>query len=119
MLLEEICVSVGILLLGLIAFLAVKAEKNDQNPYRNIKGKKLKSSIFYVLIHMKKRIIPKLSKEKTDTLKKIYPGKGIEEIYYLLGERMLLLGFSVVMLGMLLAVGSGLVTPAMNLIQGY
>ena len=32
---------------------------------------------------------------------------------------MLLLGFSVVMLGMLLAVGSGLVTPAMNLIQGY
>ena len=53
MLLEEICVSVGILLLGLIAFLAVKAEKNDQNPYRNIKGKKLKSSIFYVLIHMK------------------------------------------------------------------
>lgn len=119
MLLEEICVSVGILLLGLIAFLAVKAEKNDQNPYRNIKGKKLKSSIFYVLIHMKKRIIPRLSKEKTDTLKKIYPGKGIEEIYYLLGERMLLLGFSVVMLGMLLAVGSGLVTPAMNLIQGY
>ena len=46
MLLEEICVSVGILLLGLIAFLAVKAEKNDQNPYRNIKGKKLKSIIF-------------------------------------------------------------------------
>lgn len=46
MLLEEICVSVGILLLGLVAFLAVKAEKNDQNPYRNIKGKKLKSSIF-------------------------------------------------------------------------
>ena len=32
---------------------------------------------------------------------------------------MLLLGFSVVILGMLLAVGSGLVTPAMNLIQGY
>ena len=64
MLLEEICVSVGILLLGLITFLAVKAEKNDQNPYRNIKGKKLKSSIFYVLIHMKKRIYQDFLKKR-------------------------------------------------------
>ena len=82
---RNLCIG-GILLLGLIAFLAVKAGKKRKNPYRNIKGKKLKSSIFYVLIHMKKRIIPRLSKEKTDTLKKIYPGKGIEEIYYLLGR---------------------------------
>lgn len=119
MLFEEICVLAGILLLGMIAFLAGKAEKMDQNPYRNINGRKLKSSIFYILFRMKNRITPRISKEKTDTLKKIYPGKGIEEIYYLLGERMLFLGFSIVMLGMLLAVGSGFVTPTMKLIQGY
>lgn len=119
MLLEEGCVLAGMLLAGSIVFLAGKAEKLDQNPYRSQKGKKIKSSIFYLLVHMKKWILSKISKDKKDVLKKIYPGKSIDEIYYLLGERMLLFAISVLMSGFILTAGSAFVTPATDLIQGY
>lgn len=119
MLFEEVCVAAALLFAGIFVLLAGRAESLEQNPYRGIKGKKLKSSIFFILIHMKKWILPRFSKDKTDALKKIYPGKGIEEIYYLLGERILLWSFSIIGLGLVLAVCSGFVKPTTKLLQGY
>lgn len=46
MLLEEICVSVGILLLGLIAFLAVKSGKKRSKSISEYQRKEIKKQYF-------------------------------------------------------------------------